>query len=229
MPSGILSPDNVGTEGAYVTFNDRPLGGHRLLLDKIPPGGRILDAGCSAGYLAERLVDRGSAVVGLELDPEAAERARGVCEQVLVGDVETMELPFEPATFDAVVCGDLIEHLRDPRAFMARVHPLLRSGGRLALTTPNVANLTIRLQLLFGRFEYTQRGILDETHTHLFTRGTLVDAVESAGYRVDEVDFTVPIPKIGERLGMLERVAHAIGGLRPQLFAFQFVLAATRP
>ena len=228
MPSGILSPTNVGEEGAYVTFNDRPLGGHRLLLDKLPPGGRVLDAGCSAGYLAERLVQRGSTVVGLELDPEAAEKARRVCEEVLVGDVETMDLPFEPASFDAIVCGDLIEHLRDPGSFLARVGPLLRGGGRLALTTPNVANWTIRLQLLFGRFRYTERGILDRTHTHLFTRSTLVDAVEGAGYAVDEVDFTVPVPKIGERVPGLERAAHALGGLRPQLFAFQFVLAATR-
>jgi 2-polyprenyl-3-methyl-5-hydroxy-6-metoxy-1,4-benzoquinol methylase len=156
-------------------------------------------------------------------------RARGVCEQVLVGDVETMELPFEPNSFDTIVCGDLIEHLRDPGAFLARVRPLLRPGGRLALTTPNVANWTIRLQLLFGRFEYTERGILDRTHTHLFTRGSLIAAVEAAGYVVDAVDFTVPVPKMGERIPGLERVAHALGSLRPQLFAFQFVLAATRP
>lgn len=224
---GILSPTNVGEEGAYVTFNDRPLGGHRLLLGKLGPGGHVLDAGCSAGYLSERLVDRGSTVVGLELDPEAAERARGVCEQVLVGDVETMDLPFEPGSFDAVVCGDLIEHLRDPQAFLTRVRPLLRSGGRLALTTPNVANWTIRLQLLFGRFEYTELGILDRTHVHLFTRRSLIEAVEGAGYVVDDVDFTVPVPRIGAPA--LERIAHAIGGLRPELFAFQFVLAASRP
>lgn len=225
--SGILSPSNVGEHGAYVTFNDRPLGGHRLLLDAIPPGGRVLDAGCSAGYLAERLAERGSSVTGLELDPEAAERARAVCDDVLVGDVETMELAFEPGSFDAVVCGDLIEHLRDPGGFLDRVGPLLRPGGRLALTTPNVANWTIRMQLLFGRFRYTQRGILDQTHTHLFTRSTLVECVEDAGYRVDGVDFTVPLPKL--ETPAVERIAHAIGALRPQLFAFQFVLAASRP
>jgi 2-polyprenyl-3-methyl-5-hydroxy-6-metoxy-1,4-benzoquinol methylase len=224
---GILSPANVGDHGAYVTFNDRPLGGHRLLLDMVPPGGRVLDAGCSAGYLSERLAERGSTVVGLELDPEAAERARAVCEQVLVGDVETMELPFEAGSFDAVVCGDLIEHLRDPGRFLERLGPLLRPGGRLALTTPNVANWTIRLQLLFGRFRYTRLGILDHSHAHLFTRKTLVECVESAGYRVEKVEFTVPVPKLGTPT--VERVAHAIGRLRPQLFAFQFVLGATRP
>jgi 2-polyprenyl-3-methyl-5-hydroxy-6-metoxy-1,4-benzoquinol methylase len=168
---------------------------------------------------------RGSTVVGLELDPHAAERARAFCEDVLVGDAETMELPLEPGSFDAIVCADLIEHLRDPGAFMERVRPLLRPGGRLVLSTPNVANWTIRLQLLFGRFRYTERGILDRTHAHLFTRRTLIECVESAGYRVERLDFTVPVPVLG--LPLVERVAHAIGRLRPQLFAFQFVLAAT--
>jgi 2-polyprenyl-3-methyl-5-hydroxy-6-metoxy-1,4-benzoquinol methylase len=228
VPPGILSPSNVGDRGAYVTFNDRPLGGHRLLLDLVPPGGRVLDVGCSAGYLAERLVERGDVVVGIERDPMAAERAREVCEQVLAGDVETMDLAFEGGSFDAVVCGDLIEHLRDPGGFLSRVRPLLRHGGRLALTTPNVANWSIRLQLLFGRFRYTELGILDRSHAHLFTRKSLIECVQGAGFRVERVDFTVPVPVLGARFPAVERAAHAIGRLRPSLFAFQFVLGATR-
>lgn len=226
LTGGILSPKNTGTEATYVEFNDRPLGGHRMLLGMIPAGGRVLDVGCSGGYLAERLTEGGAQVVGIELDPAAAERARGVCEQVLVGDVEHMELPFEPLSFDAIVCADLIEHLRDPGAFLARVRPLLDPAGRLVLTTPNVANWSIRLQLLFGRWRYTERGILDRTHTHLFTRRTLTETLEQAGYGLEALDFTVPVPVIGTPL--LERAAHRLGGLRPELFAFQFV-AAARP
>lgn len=227
MPKGILSPTNVGDRGAYVTFNDRPLGGHRMVLDLVPPGERVLDVGCSAGYLAERLAARGSAVTGIELDPEAAERARAFCEEVVVGDAETMVMPLDPGTFDAVVCADLVEHLRDPGATLARLRPLLRPGGRLVVATPNVANWSIRLALLFGRFNYTERGILDRTHAHLFTRRSLIECVRGAGYRVESVDFTVPVPKLGTP--GVERLAHAIGRLRPQLCAFQFVLAATRP
>jgi 2-polyprenyl-3-methyl-5-hydroxy-6-metoxy-1,4-benzoquinol methylase len=226
LSAGILSPKNTGTDATYVEFNDRPLGGHRMLLGLVPAGGRVLDVGCSGGYLAERLVAAGATVTGIELDPVAAERARGVCERVLVGDVERIELPFEPESFDAVVCADLIEHLRDPAAFLARVRPLLRPGGRLALTTPNVANWTIRLQLLFGRWRYTERGILDRTHTHLFTRRTLIECLEGSGFEVQRVDFTVPVPVLG--WPVLERVAHWIGRVRPELFAFQFV-AAARP
>jgi 2-polyprenyl-3-methyl-5-hydroxy-6-metoxy-1,4-benzoquinol methylase len=211
-------------EHGYVPLNVHAHSGHSKLLSLVGHGKRVLDVGCSSGYLARPLVAQGCTVVGLELDPDAAAEARNFCEEVLVGDVETMELPFDPGSFDVVLCGDLIEHLRDPEAFLARVRPLLRPGGRLVLTTPNVANWAMRLGLLVGRWRYTDRGILDRTHTHLFTRATLVETLERAGYRIAKLDFTVPLPVA--RRPATERIAHAIGRLRPPLFAYQFVVAA---
>lgn len=209
----------------YVALNERPHGGHAKLLALVGSGKRVLDVGCSSGYLARPLVEHGCTVIGIERDEAAAESARSICEEVLVGDVETLELPFPPGSFDVVLCGDLIEHLREPEAFLVRMRPLLRERGVLVLTTPNVANWSVRLGLLFGRWRYTERGILDRTHVHLFTRGTLVEAVERAGYRVVELDYTVPVPLVGSPA--VERVAHAVGRLRPPLFAYQFVVAAT--
>jgi 2-polyprenyl-3-methyl-5-hydroxy-6-metoxy-1,4-benzoquinol methylase len=208
----------------YEPFNPRPHGGHRKLLALVGHPGRVLDVGCSSGYLSERLQAQGASVVGLEMDERAAAYARRFCEAVHVGDVETMDLPFEPGSFDAILCGDLLEHLRDPEAFLTRVRPLLRPGGSLVLSTPNVANWSIRLSLLFGRFRYTERGILDRTHTHLFTRKTLLETLEASGYRVAKLDFTVPVPLLSTP--RVEAVAHGIGRLRPSLFAFQFVVAA---
>jgi 2-polyprenyl-3-methyl-5-hydroxy-6-metoxy-1,4-benzoquinol methylase len=214
------------TEAAgYVPLNERPQGGHAKLLDLVPDGARVLDVGCSSGYLARPLVGRGCTVVGIELDEAAAAGAREVCEEVLVGDAETLELPFAPGSFDVVLCGDLVEHLRDPQRFLERVRPLLRGDGRLVLTTPNVANWSIRLALLAGRWRYTERGILDRTHAHLFTRKTLTEALETAGYRIADFDFTVPVPVVGTQA--VERAAHAIGRVRPSVFAYQFVVAAT--
>jgi SAM-dependent methyltransferase len=227
MSSTALPLDGlVPNESAdYVPYNDRPHRAHEKLLALVGSADRVLDVGCSSGYLARRLRERGTSVIGIEFDQRAAEEARAVCEQVLVGDVETMDLPFGPGSFDVVLCGDLVEHLRAPDAFLERVRPLLRDNGRLVLTTPNVANWAIRASLLAGRWRYTDRGILDRTHAHLFTRRTLVEALDRAGYRVVKVDFTVPVPLIGTR--PIEAVAHAIGRLRPSLFAYQFVLAAT--
>ena len=214
------APESAG----YVELNTRPLGGHARLLELVGDGKRVLDVGCSSGYLARPLVERGCTVIGIERDSDAADIARNVCDEVLVGDVEVMALPFENDSFDVILCGDLIEHLREPEQLLLRVRPYLRGGGRLVLSTPNVANWTMRLSLCAGRWRYTERGILDRTHLHLFTRKSLVETLDRAGYRVVELDFTVPVPLIGTPA--VERVAHALGRLRPPLFAYQFVAAA---
>ena len=215
----MTAPESAG----YVELNTRPLGGHARLLDLVGVGKRVLDVGCSSGYLARPLVERGCTVIGIERDSDAAEVARTVCEEVLVGDAEVMVLPFERDSFDVILCGDLVEHLREPEQFLVRVHPYLRGGGRLVLSTPNVANWTMRLGLLAGRWRYTERGILDHTHLHLFTRTSLIGTLEGAGYRLVDFDFTVPVPMVGTP--RVERAAHALGRLRPQLLAYQFVAA----
>jgi 2-polyprenyl-3-methyl-5-hydroxy-6-metoxy-1,4-benzoquinol methylase len=207
----------------YVPLNERRHRAHAKLLDAVGTGRRVLDVGCSSGYLAGPLSERGNTIVGIELDPQAARAAEAYCERVLVGDVETMELPLEQASFDVVLGGDVVEHLRDPSAALARLRPFLRPGGRLVLSTPNVANWAVRLSLLAGRWRYTDRGILDRSHTHLFTRATLAEAIERAGYEVDRIDYTVPLPGDSD---LLDAFGRAVGALRPQLFAYQFVATA---
>ena len=207
----------------YVPLNERRHRAHAKLLEAVGTGNRVLDVGCSSGYLARPLQERGNTIVGLELDPEAARAAEEFCELVLVGDVETMDLPLEPGSFDVVLGGDVIEHLRDPAATLARLRAFLRPGGRIVLSTPNVANWAIRLSLLSGRWRYTDRGILDRSHTHLFTRATLAETLERAGYRVERIDFSVPVPGDSD---LLDAVGRAFGRLRPSLFAYQFVAVA---
>ena len=85
------------------------------------------------------------------------------------------------------------------------------------------ANWALRLSLLSGRWRYTDRGILDRSHTHLFTRATLAETIEHAGYQVLRIDYTVPVPGDSD---LLDAVGRVLGRLRPALFAYQFVAVA---
>jgi hypothetical protein len=86
-----------------------------------------------------------------------------------------------------------------------------------------VANWAVRLSLLGGRWRYTDRGILDRTHTHLFTRATLAEAIRAAGYDNVRIDFSVPVPGDSDAL---DGAARAVGSLRPTLFAYQWIAVA---
>jgi O-antigen biosynthesis protein len=207
----------------YVPFNERKHRAHAKMLGAVGRGKRVLEVGCSSGYLAKPLSECGNCIVGVELDPQAAREAEHWCERVIVGDIETTALPLDPASFDVILCGDVVEHLRDPAGVLARLRPFLKPGGSLILSTPNIANWAMRLSLLAGRWRYTDRGFLDRTHVHFFTRATLVEAVERAGYRVERLDFTVPVPGDSDTLDAL---GHALGRLRPTLFAYQWLLVA---
>ena len=89
---------------------------------------RVLDVGCGAGRLGEAIKKRQPAkVTGIEFVPEAAAHARGLLDEVFEGDVERLSLPFKDAAFDCVVCGDVLEHLREPEQFLRRVRRLARS------------------------------------------------------------------------------------------------------
>jgi hypothetical protein len=109
---------------------------------------------------------------------------------------------------------------------LMRLTPLLAAGGRRVISTPNVANRSVRLLLLAGRWDYSDRGIPDRTHLHLFTRRTLLEMLHAAGYRADALDVTCPLPVL--RREPFTRWAHALALGRPTLLAYQFIVTARR-
>ena len=105
---------------------------HRLMLDAVPDGARVLDVGCATGYLAAELTRRGCRVTGVEADPVAAERARAHCEAIVIGDIEDAGCRGEVASlapFDVVLCGDVLEHLRDPWSALRALARVRGAGG----------------------------------------------------------------------------------------------------
>lgn len=157
---------------------------HALLVELVGSNKRVLDVGCDTGYLGEALDALGNQTVGFESNPATAEAARARMSRVEVGDVETADLVelFGRGSFDIVVFGDVLEHLRDPLPVLRQARPLLAPGGSVLISTPNVAHGDVRLALLDGRFRYTKVGILDDTHTRFFTRESLVEFLHDAGF-----------------------------------------------
>ena len=217
----------AGGDG-YVELQTIPYRTHHLLaqavLDATRPGDRVFEAGVSSGYFASVLVSAGLHVDGHELDPVVAERARTICDEVHVGDLESFDPAVLEHDYDVLLFGDTLEHLSDPVAVLRRLTTRLRPDGALVISVPNIANWTIRLSLLAGRFRYTDRGILDRTHLRFFTRTTLVEMLGQAGFEVESVVGAIPVPLVSsERMG---RITHRIGNLRPGLFAYGFVVVA---
>jgi 2-polyprenyl-3-methyl-5-hydroxy-6-metoxy-1,4-benzoquinol methylase len=175
--------------------------------------------------IARELSARGAVVDGVEADPVAAEGARRHCRTVLVGDAETVDLSsLGDARYDVVVMADVVEHLRDPVSAMARYRPLLSPGGRLVLSTPNIANWSMRLLHLAGRWDYTDRGIMDRTHVRFFTLKTISQTLYDAGYAINDVDVTCPLPAL--RRPPFSRWAHDLAMGAKGLLAYQFILVA---
>lgn len=169
---------------------------HVQVLDLVGTGKRVLDVGCSTGYLAAALAQRGNTVTGVELDPEAGELARPHLEQLVIGDLESMDLVAELGEhrFDVVVFADVLEHLSDPLRILRQAPSLLTAGGSVVISIPNVAHGAVRLALLQGRFDYHDLGLLDTTHLRFFTRTSLEDLHHQAGLVPVEHRRTVADP-----------------------------------
>jgi len=161
---------------------------HLRIVNTVVPGSRVLDLGCASGYLARALKDRGCRVVGIEMDAAAARSAQAHCDQVIIGDAGDPDvLRKADAPFDAVICADILEHLPDPRSVLCRLRTMITPGGFLLVSLPNVAYWRMRWDLLKGRFDYTDTGLLDRTHLRFYTVHTFRDMAKACGFDVNDV------------------------------------------
>lgn len=186
------------------------------LASRIPPGSRrVLDVGCSRGATSEALRAAGvTEIVGIEPDPGDSADAARVYDRVLPLSLEDVREEF-PGRFDAILFGDVLEHLEDPAAALRRVRPWLSEGGVVVASVPNVGHWSVIGDLIEGRFDYVPYSILSGTHVRFFTRRTLTDLFEACGFAVLEVGAVrfAPSPRGAEKLARLASVPGASGDL----------------
>ncbi len=147
---------------------------------------RVLDIGCGAGRLGEAIKQRQQATVsGIELDAQAAAAARERLDHVWAGDIEQLDLEIPPGSFDAIVCADVLEHLREPARVLKRIHEWLAPDGCLVASIPNVRHHSVVRSLLQGNWTYESAGLLDRTHLRFFTRREIEKIFHRAGFAIE--------------------------------------------
>jgi predicted TPR repeat methyltransferase len=219
------------------TFKDFEGSSHRILIGLIRryarKGGTLIDLGAAGGELGAAVRPHFDRTIGFEYQLDCIVDLKTRFDSAVVTDLE--KLKRLPKPVNAIVCADVIEHLRDASALLRLTRDALEQDGHLFVSVPNIANITVRLGLLFGVFEYRERGILDNTHLRFYTLRTIRRELESAGFDIVAVrGSSVPIrliigrytPDLILRAG--EKLLAIVTRLWLSLFAYQIVVVARR-
>jgi SAM-dependent methyltransferase len=137
-------------------------------------GKRVLDLGCRSGALTRHFLD-GNEVVGVDVDAAALEKAAALGIEAVQANVEE-PLPFEGESFDAVVAGELLEHVQFPDTLVVEAQRVLRGDGVLVGSVPNAFRLQSRLRFLRGRPPED-----DPTHLHMYSPRHVRELLEGFG------------------------------------------------
>jgi glycosyltransferase involved in cell wall biosynthesis len=233
--SGVLYQRRFDPAAGLNAHYDLKLGyasSHQFALDAVPAGVRVLDFGGGPGHFAFELAKKGCRVA--VVDQYAPDAVFSSDIEVFQQDLDE-EPRFSVTGYDYLLLLDIIEHLKDPERFLDRLRAQFDySPKTLVLTTPNIAFVVQRVMLALGQFNYGKMGILDRTHTRLFTFRSLRRLLRDAGFRISEIrGVPVPFPKVFGA-GALSRTALALNQilirLSRSLFSYQiFVVAEGTP
>ena len=202
---------------------------HTLALDRVATGSQVVDIGCASGYMAQALRRKDCEVTGIDQFPPDEDLG---LKQFVQFDLNATGFPVDVGRFDFILLLDIIEHLRSPETFVDGLRAS-RTADRQATviaSTGNIAFLFTRIMLCLGYFHYGSRGILDLTHTRLFTVTTFRQLFEQAGYRVTEVrGVPAPFPlALGNNWlsRLLVRANSILIRVSKSLFSYQIFLVA---
>ena len=194
----------------------------------------ILEVGCGPGSQSKVFREQlGCDVVGMEIDPARAEKARAYCREVHIANLETDDLGnfLGEEKFDVVVCADVLEHLRNPEALLLKLKGFLKPEGYLVTSIPNITHASIVYEMIHGRFEYRNEGLLDSTHIKFFSCASALSLIEEAGYWVDDLQKSRSLAqhtefKTNPISAEDKQILSAIRSRNPDSDTYQFIIKA---
>jgi 2-polyprenyl-3-methyl-5-hydroxy-6-metoxy-1,4-benzoquinol methylase len=240
--------------GQYQYFEDVNWGLLRLWGDR--SGLEVLDVGCGFATTSQYIARRRNHVTGIESSGDAVVVARQRIARVVHHDLQDFDAvarELNGSRFDVLVFADVLEHLSWPVGVLKNYLALLKDGGSVIVSLPNVGLWSVRFAHLFGRFEYEDTGVLDRTHLRFFTRGSARRMLDAAGLDVVATTYNpglvrpfVPLAKKilggggGDPAAILDSksyklylgtaypVERVVARLWPGLLAFQMIFEAKR-
>jgi len=206
---------------------------HAAMLRMVGFNKRVLEAGCASGHVSEKLSAQGCTVVGIEIDASVVEPAKQWLERVIVGNFDDASLwqELKGELFDAILFGDVLEHLKDPLTTLRESLRFLKPSGTVVISVPNIAHADVKIALIKGKFPYSDDGLLDRTHLTFFTKESLLKLVKDAGLVEVEI-FRVTLPVFHTEVGVEkgdvdDQVLEALLEER-ESETYQFVIKAVR-
>jgi methionine biosynthesis protein MetW len=211
-------------------FNPELLSPHnidRMAINEVPFGSSVLDIGCATGFMGKYLQEKKRCqVFGFDLRKDEIKVAKKNLNKAYLGNIESQNVvklilqKNAHKKFDVILATSLIEHLANPDGAIKTMKKLLNPGGKIIITTPNIAHWTTRIQLLTGNFDYTDYGIMDKTHLHFFTIKTFKKLFEKNQLKIDKL-------KIDAEGGGYPRISLLLAPFFPNLFAYQILIVGS--
>ena len=194
----------------------------------VRPGGGILDIGCAKGEMRDLLQGKSIKYVGVEpfLEDYLSAKAKGL--EVVHSSAENAVKVIK-SRFDFIIFADVLEHLQNPTTILKECHKLLNPEGEIVISIPNVAHFSNRLGLLFGMWNYGEKGILDKTHLRFYTKSSFQKEIQDCGFFIKQSMSTpIPLEALFPRMNQhlfkfLDFVFYYPTLIHPKLFGYQLL------
>lgn len=213
----------------FYKLNHQKYSVHEIILNSIKSNSKILELGCCTGYISKRLKDKGCKVWGADKSKVFLIKAKEYCEEVYRVDLDNISQlkVISKRDFDYILLMDVLEHLRNPKDLLRYIKINFKVKKNIIISIPNIANISVRIDLLFGKFEYTEVGLLDKTHIKFFTLDSAREMLISSGLKIDLIDYSSNLGLVNLLGRVLKhipiKVQYLFTRISPRLLAGQFV------
>lgn len=222
--------DKWGFDIAYYTYSRKEI---IRLIEDIPSSKElhVLEIGCGAGATLAKIkyLWPNTKTYGIEIVADVAKCA-SIYSEIIVGDVETLDFPYNENYFDVIICGDVLEHLRDPEATLKKLHKYLKKDGNLLASIPNVMHSSVLYPLLNGSWDYQNAGILDRTHLKFFTKKSICELFNNVQLKIEYLYRTLSYGDGPEsNPEMMEKLQSIMSPEAfEQIFAYQYIIKSSK-